>query len=215
MQEIEDIAEQIEFQMSLRDHLLVSHCGGLLVYRPYWGGRRGFSRGVYAEVKHWNLVSSEDKRAAFVHCKSDIKGLRFALNKNDPSTLSVALKSEVRNQISKDNGVDAETSDSIINHVVSRIVSASALSGGVYKNVLKNVEANWEKIVKTAKIQILGGYLTGNANVDTKFTGTFIFSDESDFHKSFPLVESFLKKGIPRSNGWESQINKLFPEGLK
>lgn len=97
---VEDLSEQVRFQISSRDHLIVSHAKGLVVYRPHWLGRKDLSSGVQAELEHWSKIASEESRCAFVHFGSDvIPYVQARASKED-------LKNAVREVLREEYGVD-------------------------------------------------------------------------------------------------------------
>lgn len=206
-QEIEDLAEQIQFQIALRDHLLVSHCEGLLVYRPFWGGRPKFSRGVAAEVEHWKLLATSDKRAAFVHVEEDI-----ADNFQDGRWIQ-SLRNEIQNQISTRYRVNSDIASELIDARLGAGTGGGVLSSGTHPDLARDIDGDWESLVVSAKTEILRLFLTANTYSST-FAGIFLFKDESDFRNSFSKIVDFLSRGLPVTNGWEQRVIDLFPSEL-
>lgn len=69
------LEESIYAEVPFRDHFLVTHTNGFLVYRPLYEQGR-FSGGVQSEIRHWSDSfdqGEESRRALFVHAPADVK----------------------------------------------------------------------------------------------------------------------------------------------
>ena len=211
-EEVDDLSEQIRFQIAIRDHLLVSHAEGLLVYRPYWGGRSRFSRGVKAEVDHWALIASEHNRAAFVHCKDDIEGMISSLrNETSEGQLVADLSNEIENQICQRFGTDRATAKQLLRNVLGSNTSRGILSGGAFPDLLTRLRGDWDQIVNESRHVVLRGHLTGSFGAILAHAGIFVFKNEHDLDSSMPMIKEFFKNGKPDTNGWETFSKDLYP----
>jgi hypothetical protein len=86
---LSEMKTEIAFQVSSRDHILVSHCMHMLVFRPAYGDRGTFSAGTVAEVQQWlGERIGQGKaagRAAIIHDAEDFR--RILQNSQDPTVV--------------------------------------------------------------------------------------------------------------------------------
>jgi hypothetical protein len=77
------LEQQIQFQISSRDHFFVAVTRGLIVFRPLFDEGE-YSRGVQAEIWHWSLIGvAESKRIIFVHFQKDVDAQKLYYEKDE------------------------------------------------------------------------------------------------------------------------------------
>lgn len=103
------LESSIYAEVPFRDHFLVSHTSGFLVYRPLYEESE-VSGGVDAEIDHWSDLATLDptRRALFVHTRSDVA----AALKTLPTT-----RDQVRSMLHAElvgQGLDADLASTVV-----------------------------------------------------------------------------------------------------
>ncbi len=215
---------QIQFQIASRDHLLVTHTNGLLVLRPFYGGRPEFSGGVMKEVAHWETLvrSGQEKRAAFVHFNKDIKDMLEARRKDPDFPLYDEFEGEMTRIAKKEHGINERDFLELIKGKKKKDTLGESSILPPIRTMIKNELPN---IRKKAKINLLRKYLTAMVEVrdevpdkDKKdksvYVGVWILDDSNQLTKSCSRISQFLKTGSPPDNNWQMRIEEIFPDKL-
>jgi hypothetical protein len=199
---------EIERQTSSRDHLLVSHANGLLVFRPFiWVG--SFSSGVEAEIRHWEYLAKTDnnKRAAFIHFEEDI-GIWFSIHKE---SIDSEINSWKERLLAGNYHISAAKAREVIEWIIQN-------KGGILDNAplpahkMQQITINFPDIVKEAKINYLRTTLTGVGDVASSQVGLWICENMEELQANYNEIGEFLKSGILPSERWHSKINKILPD---
>jgi hypothetical protein len=208
---IRTLTQEIENQVSARDHLFVSHVDGLLIFRPLCLGRSEFSSGVEAEIDHWDsqVHSGILKRAVFVHFYEDVDSI---------------LRSKKRNKIHDEFEdiqikIIKEDYPSIDEEIVKELIvgndrETTLSKGKIPPNVKTNIIKRLPDIKKEARIRLLRIYLTSLSSVTPDSAGIWILENYQHFEENLPFIIDFLRKGLPTGNNWEKDIDKFLPEAL-
>lgn len=106
---VRSLGNRVFFEIAFRDHVIVEHTPGLLVYRPFFHRRDedskpDWSGGVTPEIIHWQdkTLAPEDhrplRRAAFVHTSDEITDRLWWLNQgaNLADHFTIPFKSHLR-----------------------------------------------------------------------------------------------------------------------
>lgn len=92
---IETLAQRIKKQISSRDRLLVSNADNIIVYRPLYRRKEGYSLGTKNELIQWiyrvnldfrNNPELKKNHAAIVHVSEDLVGSLLKVKEDDDST---------------------------------------------------------------------------------------------------------------------------------
>ena len=205
------LASKLTDQISSRDHLFVSLCEGLFVYRPLYGARMDFSQGVRAEVDHWaDLVNSGvRKRCAFVHFEKDVKGCVERRSKDTKDPLSAAVKARLRMFLKEERKLN----DREINSLTSsgRLPSGSILDKA--RRAAGNIEQEYPSWVRQVKTRFLRDLLMANY-VHLEEGAVWVLEDAAEFRAKVPEIVSFLKYGLKPTESWQENIDHLLPDSL-
>jgi|GEM_PF-3915676 len=205
----------IEAQIAARDFLFIYHSDGVLVYRPYYSRkpRPIFSGGVDAEVRLWEDIVqlNEKKRIAFVHYTEDITAMLSAKR----YTLWAECVDAFWGVLNSKYTIDRDTAENMLQNkgrinVVQEILNQSNIATGDRRKIQKSFPDDW----RNAKIVLLKKLLTDalDEEIDEKLIGIWIFRDFNAAKTEFCKISDFLKSGIPIGNGWETQIDSIFPD---
>lgn len=198
----------IEQQTSSRDHLLVSHTDGLLVFRPFiWEG--SFSSGVEAEIRHWVYLAKTDdtKKAVFIHFEEDI-GVWF-------STHQYSFNNEVNSWaefLLADNYHMSVVKAREVREWITRNKDGILDGGLLPTEDMQRISEQFPDIKKEAKINYLGATLTGVGDVASSQVGLWICENMDELQANYDEISKFLKSGILPSESWHSKINKILPD---
>ena len=203
---------QIETQISSRDHLLVFHTDGILVFRPLFGGTSHFHRGVMEEINHWRILlqSGVHKKAAFVHFEEDIKGCLDLIR--DSNQLMEPLKFVLIQSICKKHGLNQDETLSVINDETESILG----KGKVNPVIAEKIRKELPQLKKEAKIRLLQKHLT-SVESDKKtenFISIWIFKNFEEFVNECQKIGDFFRTSHPRGNDWRDNIDVFIPENI-
>lgn len=213
---MDDLEEQIDFQISARDHQLVSHANAMLVFRPLFGGKMSFSRGVTSEVYHWSLIAEATRtNTAFVHFRGDVSQMISKRNgEGGLESPNSTLITEASKAIARRERMQLDVASNVVSNLCAGTSGRSVLSqGGIDPNQLERVRQDLNRIVPGLKADALWEYLTDGHSALKGRAGVFVFDGFSGFRNGLLDVTSFLKTGSPTSNQWEASVNTLLPFG--
>jgi hypothetical protein len=133
-----DLRNTVELQVSARDHMLVHHAKGIIVYRPFWNkSEAAFSEGVRSEIVQWSRKDSSYDRAVFIHFKDEVK--RIICNQKDDFFDQV--KKTMQQMIYQETNIDSEPLDKIMDvfflekHKTNKGILENEIDSEIYKKV--------------------------------------------------------------------------------
>ena len=155
---------RIEWQVSSRDHLLVSWCDDILVFRPFF--REGaWSDGVRAEIVHWMLHAREDqnRRMGLVHFQEDIDAMLAYINKRSElaAEMSAGVSNEVDRIISEDTGLAEDLAAKVVNFIEQGKPAGMLDQATVTPDAVQSIESNLAEFWETARANWLRRKLSG------------------------------------------------------
>jgi len=205
---LRSFANEIKFQIASRDHLLVSHTDGLLIFRPFYKGESDFSGGVRREIEHWkdSWQSGIRTRAAFVHFVSDIQAMLESRRKDPGFGLDSELRAEMAHIAKKKYKIEEQAFFKLVSSKEARgVLGDSTISPAVQRKISQDLP----NIQRQAKINLLRSYLTAMVQVDDAYLGIWIVDNGEQFAKE---VSQYFKTGSPIGNKWEDRIDDIFCE---
>jgi len=155
---------QIEWQVSSRDHLLVSWCKNVLVFRPFYQ-ESVWSGGVQAEITHWKLHAATDatRRIGFIHFKEDANLLLKTVGANQ--MLTEERKSTIARKTSEIVGARHRLNMNVASGIVDFILKGKPAGildkAPVNPQIIGPIETSLPQYSKTARAEWLFEKLTG------------------------------------------------------
>ncbi len=207
------LAGRITEQVSSRDHLFVAHCDGLLVYRPFYGGKTNFSGGVQAEVDHWaSLVASGvRKRCAFVHLRSEIENLLASASKDPTVPLSAAIRERIWPMLREKEGITNKRAMECL------IKTGELPAGGVLDKTPRTageIEKRYPKLEREAKVSYLRDRLTGDHGDVVAESSIWIVDSYEKFRGILSKVAQFFQGQQDVDKAWKRDIENMLDDGL-
>jgi hypothetical protein len=200
---------QVSADISFRDHHLVACCPHLLVFRPLYKAGT-FSRGVRAEIAHWQLLASDrlsgaTRQAVFVHFREDLTDLKAiakdSIHRSVLQHLEVGL-TEI--------GVARESARHIV-RVVGRDDPGRSLldTGPISPPERRTVNRQWPKVRRAALAVTAWEQLTSMVADDASGTietqvAIWIVDDRAQLHRELPRVASFLRRTQLAPTKWKA-----------
>ena len=203
---LRSFANEIQFQIASRDHLLVSHTNGLLVFRPFYKGKSDFSRGVRREVEHWadSRQSGTQTRAAFVYFVSDVRAMLESRRKDPEFDLDSDLREEAAHIPKKKYKIEEQAFSKLVSGKEARgVLGDSTISPAVQHKIVQALP----DIQRQAKVNLLRSYLTAMVQVDDAYLGIWIVDKGDQFVQE---VSQYFKAGHPIGNDWRDKVDNMF-----
>lgn len=205
------LERQIQFQISSRDHLLVSHTDALLVFRPFFL-EGTWSSGVQAEINHWELLAKSDsgKKAIFVHFEEDIRVRARA--ERHPARVFLEVDGEISDLWFGEYGVARDKTPEVL-RAVRTGGSAMLDSGPLPPPRMTKIRDDFPKIDLRARINVLRKELSGVSSAVTEQVAVVVVRGQSELRKSHGIIEKFLKTGTQPEKDWK-HLSDIFFSGL-
>lgn len=202
---------QVKLEIAFRDHHLVANCAHLFVFRPLYDEGK-FSRGVFAEIDHWNLLASENsgshRRAVFIHFSADV-GRMIELEGED----IVRRTFNNTERIWQERGWSPGNARRIREVVESggALSSSSLLDAGFVSPPQQNqIESEWPEVRMGARIAALREKLTGVALPESQL-GIWVLGGADEMRASYDEIAQFTKGESPPPTSWEETAEALLP----
>lgn len=207
------LERQIQFQVSSRDHLLVSHTCALFVFRPFFLEGQ-WSSGVQAEINHWELLAKSDptKKAIFMHFDEDLR-VRARAEK-EPARIHIEVEDAVVDILESDYHLARDKAKQIL--TVVRSGSSGMLdSGPLPLAEMTRIKDDFLKIKSRARESVLFEKLTGiNRVVASKVrVMVLLVKGPASLQKEYGKIVHFLTTGEPPPVDWE-RMSKMFFSNL-
>jgi hypothetical protein len=161
------LEDMIDEQVSARDHLFVSLCPGLLVFRPLYHGRP-FSHGVEAEIAHWvqlAKLSPGKGRAVFVHFENDVQEYVSNLPDDDRDSRDQAVTEGIIHAVELRTGLANVEATRLYRRVKAGQATSSTLREEFRAVDVANVIQMLPRIKRDAEEAWLNGILRGGPDV--------------------------------------------------
>jgi len=195
---------QIEWQVSSRDHLLVSWCGNLLVFRPFYQ-ESSWSGGVQAEVAHWKLhaVGDATSRIGFIHFKEDVELLlketaaNHTLRQERGSVVGRTAAALASAALRLAPNVAADVIDFVKKGKPAGMLDKAPANPGIIEAVENNLPA-YEQQARTKWLsEKLTGADLGHVSPETlgQRVGVWIFCDADVLEEDCESIASFFRLG--------------------
>jgi len=201
------LERQIQFQISSRDHLLVSHSDCLLVFRPFFQDGE-WSGGVQAEIDHWVLLAKTDpkKKAVFVHFEEDVRDRARVEN---PARIELEVENTLVHIVEKGHHLSWEKAKEVLRKKGSAMLD----SGTLPLSDLSQIHDLLPKYKEQARQDVLIRHFTGIDDPDPKRVAIIVVKSPYELKKMVPSIATYLKHGQSPPLDW-SRVSKIFFSSL-
>ena len=209
------LENHISFQVSSRDHLLVSHTNYLLVFRPFYRATDDapieFSDGVKAEIDHWTIMarSNVKRRAAFIHLLEDVKTfwlfIQSAAARQRGLFIDQLIEDEIVSILASRLGRDSVATRRILKAVKAKKVSTTLDKGATPD--ANRVRGLLPEVTEQARIIAVGQLLTGTPI--SPQVGLWILNGSAELEACCAQIAVFFKDDdSPSPEEWKQALAK-------
>ncbi len=197
--------DQITFNVSARDHLLVAHADAILVYRPLYSSN-DFAGGVLEELVH-SYKRGKRPRVACVHFHRDVVDL---LNDKDvKQDMEVTSVRDAAELISKQFRIARQDADRMVKQGTNpKQISILRRPSGQEETILPQVS----KYIALAREEFVWFLLTRSdrSAEQEKDIGLWIVEDEEEMEHLLPEIATFLEAFRPKQpHGWKEKLSHI------
>jgi hypothetical protein len=202
---LRSLEQQIECQVSARDHLFVSWAHGLLVFRPLVLDGE-WSSGVRAEMAHWDLISRAEpaKRAVIIHFDEDVK--QFLSQEDQQASEAIRRDQQIKDEmvtcISKEFGLQERRVERHLEHLErgSEMLDQGPGTPSVEQQIAARLEEFRNKARQTWLVKRLGGHELGpdvTKAISRGQLGVWVVRHHDELRTRYQEIAAFLRDGIP------------------
>lgn len=192
---------QIEFQISSRDHLFVSWCNGILIFRPLFL-EGTYSSGVQAEIVHWKLLAKTDhkKLAAFIHFEEDVIVLRDYHNSDNrrKGKMQQQIRDELIEIISQNSSISVKNAELVIDYIdkgrPSEMLEQAPIQPNLIEEIANKIPGFEKKAGENWLLKELTGYSIGIEGISENQIVHWIFKDMDELESKYSEIANFLKE---------------------
>lgn len=219
---LEMISNELKAEISARDFFEVYHSDGVLVYRPFYGGRAKFSRGVEAEVHLWeDLVRVGDtRRLAIVHFDADVQDAIDAITGSSKDALLNAVCAPLKDILGDNRLFSSEDTlrDLVLHRGTLGRMPSTLVGSRISQKYWYELRKGFPDHFFKARVRLLGRILAGRMQrerLDQKreLLSIWVVSDFARLRtQGFEQICSFFKEGAPNGNDWASHVDDWLPD---
>ncbi|MFA5015624.1 MAG: hypothetical protein WC549_08815 [Actinomycetota bacterium] len=210
------LIQEIENQISSRDHQIVSNVDGLLIYRPLCLGKVEFSSGVDSEKKSFEdqVNSGIEKKSAFIHFYDDIK--EFVKKKGEDKLQEEIINAKIMTISDKYKIKDFKLLENIVRKKTrKKLLTSGGIDIGKRKKIKEELEDENSSINIESLNLLLRNYLTEMIFVESEYASIWVFDSFMDFKNSLNNIICYFKGKNKDYNNWDlKKIKDIFKFSL-